>query len=61
MKQKTNPCPRADKCIHANECIPGVFRSEYLCFEKRQYNQIDGVKKRYQQARSELRRKRRNG
>lgn len=37
MKQKTNLCPKADKCIHAGECIPGVFRSEYLCFDSGKY------------------------
>lgn len=61
MKQKINPCPKADKCIHANECVPGIFHSEYLCFEKRQYSQIDGARERYQRVKSKPRRGRRNG
>lgn len=34
MKQKTNLCPKADRCKHAAECVNyDTFRGEYLCFD----------------------------
>ena len=39
MKQKQKAtCPKADRCVYADECIPGVFRGEYLCFDDGMHN-----------------------
>lgn len=38
-RKPLNTCPKADRCIHASDCINhDVFRGEYLCFESIAYN-----------------------
>nr|DAJ05928.1 MAG TPA: hypothetical protein [Caudoviricetes sp.] len=42
MKPHPNPCPKADRCIHAAECICyDTFCGEYLCFERSDFNQVE--------------------
>ena len=42
MKPHPNPCPKADRCIHAAECICyDTFRGEYLCFDSRTYSNYE--------------------
>ena len=32
-------CPKSKFCRHANECVDGVFRSAYACFERKAQSQ----------------------
>lgn len=42
MKPHPNPCPKADRCIHAAECICyDTFRGECLCFDSRTYSNYE--------------------
>lgn len=42
MKPHPNPCPKADRYIHAAECICyDTFRGEYLCFDSRTYSNYE--------------------
>lgn len=37
--KKPNPCPKAERCIHAKDCIcADAFRGEYLCFDRGGYD-----------------------
>jgi len=48
MKPHPNPCPKADRCIHAAECICyDTFRGEYLCFERSDFNQAEYQRRTY--------------
>lgn len=46
--RKVNPCPKADRCIYAAECICyDTFRGEYLCFDSGAYSDYNARKRRY--------------
>lgn len=39
MTPPPNTCPKADRCIHAAECVNfDTFRGEYLCFDSGAYS-----------------------